>query len=287
MRYLATLFAALTLLLSGPAAAQTSSSMRSGDPQAANSIAAPTGSGSVFVPKVMVVNASGTTATGAAATEVQGNVASGATDSGNPAKVGCKYNLAPPSVSDGQRVDCQATLAGETRIFLTGANATGTDGVSNAALASMTLSGGAPAASVRPLPTASWAYNGATLDEVRSNINTAALITASGATTSQTGSDQTNYSGRCITVVLDMTSAGTGSVTLTIQGKDSASGKYFTLLAGAAVTTNSTNPYWVCPGAPTTANVSAALPLPRTWRVITTANNANATTYTVGASITN
>lgn len=119
------------------------------------------------------------------------------------------------------------------------------------------------------------------------NTDTAALITAAGATTSQTGADQTNREGRCVTVILDMTTVGTGSVTLTIQGKDAASGKYYTLLAGAAVTTNSTNPYWVCPGAATTANVSAALPLPRTWRVITTANNANATTYKVGASVTN
>lgn len=128
-------------------------------------------------------------------------------------------------------------------------------------------------------------YNGATVDQQRGNIDTAALINASGATTSQTGADQTNYNGRGVIAVLDMTNAGTGSVTLTIQGKDAASGKYYTLLAGAAVTSNSTNVYTVYPGAPATANVSANSPLPRTWRVITTANNANACTYKVGASI--
>jgi hypothetical protein len=83
-------------------------------------------------------------------------------------------------------------------------------------------------------------------------------------------------------VVLDMTVVGTGSVTLTIQGKDEASGKYYTLLAGAAVTTNSTNVYTVFPGAPATANVSANDIVPRTFRILVTANNANSATYSVG-----
>lgn len=128
-------------------------------------------------------------------------------------------------------------------------------------------------------------YNGATADLQRGNINTAALITATGATTTQTGADQTNFNGRGLKVVLDMTTVGTGSVTLTIQGKDATSGKYYTLLAGAAVVTISTNVYEVYPGVAVAANVSANATLPRTWRVIATANNANATTYTIGASV--
>jgi hypothetical protein len=115
--------------------------------------------------------------------------------------------------------------------------------------------------------------------------DTGALITATGATTTQTSADQTNNTGRGVKVVLDMTAVGTGSVTLTIQGKDTASGKYYTLLAGAAVTTNTTNVYTVYPGAPATANVSANDVLPRTWRVLVTANNVNPASYTVGASV--
>lgn len=128
-------------------------------------------------------------------------------------------------------------------------------------------------------------WNGASFDRQRGNVDTGALITASGATTTQTGADQTNYNGRGLIVVFDMTAVGTGSVTLTIQGKDTASGKYYSLLVGAAVTTNVTNVYTVYPGGPATANVSANSPLPRTWRVITTANNSNSCTYTVGASV--
>ena len=104
------------------------------------------------------------------------------------------------------------------------------------------------------------------------------------ATATVNGTDQTNYNSRGVTVVLVTTVIGTGSITLTIQGKDPASGTYYTLLAGAAVVTNTTNRYTVFPGATAAANVSVNDALPYQWRVIVTANNANAATYTVGIS---
>jgi YbbR domain-containing protein len=112
-----------------------------------------------------------------------------------------------------------------------------------------------------------------------------AVITGAAATVTQNTADYKNGSFRGIKVVLDMTTVGTGSVTVTIQGKDAASGKYYTLLAGAAVVTNSTNVYTVFPGAPATANVSANDQLPQTFRILVTANNANPATYTVGATL--
>lgn len=129
-------------------------------------------------------------------------------------------------------------------------------------------------------------FNGTTLDRPRNNIDHGTVgITASGATTTQTGADQTNYNHRGAIIVLDMTSVGTGNVTLSVQGKDALSGKYYTIFTGSAISTNSTNVYTIYPGATATANVSVSYPLPRTWRVTVTANNANATTYTVGASL--
>jgi hypothetical protein len=113
----------------------------------------------------------------------------------------------------------------------------------------------------------------------------ATLITAVAATTTQTSTDQTNPGGRGVKVVLDMTAIGTGSVTLSIRGKDPASGKYYTILASAAVVGNGTTVYTVYPGAPAAANVSANDALPRTWQVQVVANNANPATYTVGASV--
>jgi hypothetical protein len=90
---------------------------------------------------------------------------------------------------------------------------------------------------------------------------------------------------RAIHVTLDMTVVGTGSVTLTIQGKDPASGKYYTLLAGAAVIANSTVTYRVGVGLTAAANLVANDALPRTIRILATHNNANPATYSVGYSL--
>ena len=127
-------------------------------------------------------------------------------------------------------------------------------------------------------------YTGSVYETVRGNTDNTLLASAARTATLQSA-DQTNYNGRGLHVVLDVTTAGTGSITLTIQGKDALSGKYYTLLAGVAVTTAVTNVYKVFPGAPATANVSANDLLPRTWRIDVTHNNANSITYSVGASV--
>lgn len=127
-------------------------------------------------------------------------------------------------------------------------------------------------------------FNGTTWDRQRGNTNVILLASAS-RTTTQTSADITNYNHAGIHVVLDMTVVGTGSVTLTIDGKDGVSGKYYTILSGAAVTTNSTNVYKVYPGITAAANASASDVLPRTFRIVVTANNANAATYSVGYSL--
>lgn len=149
------------------------------------------------------------------------------------------------------------------------------------------VSAGADAVSNPTAPThhaANMLFNGSTFDRQRGNANVTLLASAS-RTTTQTGADTTNYNYRGLHVVLDMTTVGTGSVTLTIEGKDEASGKYYTILSGAAVTTNSTNVYKVYPGLTAAANAVANDVLPRTFRINVTANNANAATYSVGYSM--
>lgn len=127
-------------------------------------------------------------------------------------------------------------------------------------------------------------YNETGYDKQRGNTNLT-IFSSAARTADPTPGDKTNYNAKGIHVVLDVTNAGTGSITLTIQGKDSVSGQYYTILAGAAVSSNSTNVYKVFRGAPVTANVSANDIIPRTFRIIVTHNNANSITYSVGASL--
>ncbi len=122
----------------------------------------------------------------------------------------------------------------------------------------------------------------ATLD----NLNAAVILLASAAQTlTQTSPDQYNPYGQALQVILDVTNAGTGSVTLSILGKDPASGKYYTLLAGAAVTGNSTNIYRVDPALTAAANSIAKDRVPLKFQILVTANNANPMTYSVGYNL--
>jgi hypothetical protein len=115
-------------------------------------------------------------------------------------------------------------------------------------------------------------------------IGDGALNIPAGATTTQTGPDMTSPAARGLKVIVNVTNAGTGSITVTIQGKDKGSGSYYPILTSAAIVANGQTVLSVYPGAAVTANVSANDALPATWRVLVTANNANAITYTVGFS---
>lgn len=111
-------------------------------------------------------------------------------------------------------------------------------------------------------------------------------LASAARTTTQTLPDLKTGGAKYLNVVLDMTTVGTGSVTLTINGKDPASGKYYLILAGAAVITNSTNRYKVGPNVTAAANSIAQDYLPETIQLVVTANNANSATYSLGYSIT-
>lgn len=122
------------------------------------------------------------------------------------------------------------------------------------------------------------------------NLDLGALIptaNTAAATTTQTSADFQNPVAAGVKVVIDLTvnAGGLGSITATIQGKDPLSGKYYTVLASAALTGVATTVLTVYPGIAVSANVSASDVLPRTWRVLVTANNANPVTYTVGACL--
>lgn len=120
---------------------------------------------------------------------------------------------------------------------------------------------------------------------VVSNNDLIGVIVGVGSTVTVNSGDLTNPYGRGLKVMVNTTLIGTGSITATIQGKDQASGQYYTILASAAITTNVATLLSVYPGLTAVANVSANDVLPRTYRILVTAGNANPANYTVGASV--
>lgn len=91
---------------------------------------------------------------------------------------------------------------------------------------------------------------------------------------------------KSLVVVLDATvHAVSAALTITIDRKDSTSGKYINILTSASITAVSTNTIRVALGAPVTANVSASEPLPDVVRIGVTHGNANSVTYSVSAHL--
>lgn len=111
------------------------------------------------------------------------------------------------------------------------------------------------------------------------------ILPSLARTTTQTGVGFAVGDHKALHVVLDMTVVGTGSVTVSIDGYDKVSAKWYNLLTGAAVVTNSTNVYKIGPALVAAANAVANDYLPGLIRVTVTANNANSATYSVGACL--
>lgn len=125
-----------------------------------------------------------------------------------------------------------------------------------------------------------------TIDNTR-NLPALVTLTAAGAGTTDSP-DQDNPGGRGVVVVADITaSSGTIAVTVAIQGKDAASGKYYTLLTSASLTGTGTTVLTVYPGLTAAANVTVTNVLPATWRVrvVSGAGVTPSVTMTVGACI--
>jgi hypothetical protein len=118
-------------------------------------------------------------------------------------------------------------------------------------------------------------------------VNQDLVLLASAARTATVNTDdQTNHDFRGLHVIIDVTAiAATPSVVPKIQGKDIASGKYYDLLEGAAITGTGTTVLRVYPGIAAAANTKADDVLPRIWRVRFEHADADSITYSVGATL--
>lgn len=128
-------------------------------------------------------------------------------------------------------------------------------------------------------------FNETSWDRQRGNTNLT-LFASAARTSTPTPYDGVNYNHRGLHLVIDATAAAaTPSVVFTIQGLDVISGKYYTILASAAVTGISTTVLRVYPALTVAANLVASDILPRSWRLIATHGDADSLTYSVGASL--
>lgn len=118
------------------------------------------------------------------------------------------------------------------------------------------------------------------------DIGSIRTLTAATAAT-YNSADQNGFNVSRITCVLNHASkVGTPASVLTIQGKDAVSGLYYTLIASSSITNTATaNPVSVGAGIANSANVSASLPIPATWRVSVGVTGTTSVTGTVGCSI--
>lgn len=102
--------------------------------------------------------------------------------------------------------------------------------------------------------------------QVNKNAQVAGLAIV--ATAGTTNIDQANLNCRGLHLVIDITAiSGTvPTLTVTIQGKDPISGKYYDILASAALNAVATTVLKVYPGLTASANVAVNDILPREWR---------------------
>jgi hypothetical protein len=90
-----------------------------------------------------------------------------------------------------------------------------------------------------------------------------------------------------IVLVIDVTSihGGAPSITVTIKGKDPASGKYYTILASVALNSVATTVLRVYPGLVASANATVNDILPPTWTVTVTHADGQQIDYSIGANL--
>ena len=223
----------------------------------------------------------------------QGQIASGATDSGNPVKIGGKYNATLPTLTDGQRGDVQLDSIANLRSLATAIPTTLTDSISNTSpvfLGHTTTQAGKGQLATSPL-----LFDGSTWNRQRNNAAATGLASAARTASTQSA-DQTNYNGRGAQIMLDVTGTpnNTETLQLTVEVKDSVSGKYFQIAPFTALTasvlgaspTTETYVYTVYPDSTETIAVAKhevqSLPLGRTWRVNVLHSAAGSWTYSVG-----
>ncbi len=119
--------------------------------------------------------------------------------------------------------------------------------------------------------------------------NTNIVLLASAARTAATTSSietVINSDYRGCHIIIDVTvDPASASITPTIQGYDTVSGKYYTLLVGNAIAAVGTTVLRIYPGLTASANVIANDILPSKFRISMAVADTDSITYSVSASL--
>lgn len=212
---------------------------------------------------------------------VGGAAAHDAAVSGNPVRVAGKAaSTAPAAVAVGDVADVWTGLNGQ--VVIGSPLVAGADGMGNSSLGGLANSSNGV---VVPMGSVGHKFNGTTWDRDRGNVDVTVFASAA-RTATPTPFDGVNYNGKGLHLVIDCTAiAASPSVVFTLQGLDAISGKFYTILASAAIVGTGTTVLRVYPGLTVAANLVASDILPRNYRVIATHGDADSITYTVGASL--
>jgi hypothetical protein len=97
---------------------------------------------------------------------------------------------------------------------------------------------------------------------------------------------QNNMFRNGVKLVVDITAiSGSATLTVTIQGYDQVSGKFYTILTSAALAATATTVLTVYPSIAAAANTAANDVLPTSWRVQAVVAVAGTVTATIGAAL--
>lgn len=224
------------------------------------------------------VNAAQATASSLNA-QVQGNIASGAADSGNPVKSGGRYNATQPTLTDGQRGDVQLSSRGRI-LSGTGGTYSAQDALPNSGLFGWASDDDA-ATAARVGVVAAMSYNGTTWDRVRGMGGNATTGDTGAKTATGNGATQTNVgnTGVQILVVLGTVTGTSPTAVFKVQGSVDGGTTWYDIPAATTASLTATGNFGITVypgivatvGTTTTGTTAAASQvLPRTWRVVWT-----------------
>lgn len=125
-------------------------------------------------------------------------------------------------------------------------------------------------------------YGSGRIDQPNATADQLTVLTAVGRTTAFTSVDIPTAGARSLVVILNPTAIGSASITLSIKGKDPASGTYYLILAGAAVASNVARIYRVSERITASANVAANDILPAIIQISVAVADANPWDATIG-----